>query len=454
MLALFLVSAMPARANIPANGLSLEQCVSQQGGSASIEKWSFTTKLVMCLRGTIIKAVADPNNPAQGMLPAFSEFMVPLVAVMLIFAIMVFGIRILNGEQDLKRRAIGFLIRIALVLFFAYNLGGFAHAMFDVMDDMLCLISQPIPSGNIRSESIAMQGIWPGRANIEFMSDEIFIQCSPWLFIDNTIGRLFGFGETLLLSGGLLGIVGGSLFSGTIGMLIFLMGLMAFMDFLFLILRLIFLYLTSVLVLAFMIIISPLIIPMALFYTRENYFTAWLRIVIVALLLPLFSFAFIGMFIGIYDILLDRIFIIIGGLSSDGTPQFDAFWRMNQPKFSWLLPSDPNLAQDFEKIIQSDVVGSPSVQTFTNPYARRALDATSFIVAPGIDFGQAGVKIEQQLVLGFLSLWIFSSLMKSMLGLIPGVVQGIAKATINIGAPAATIESGMRRTITALGKAT
>jgi hypothetical protein len=443
-----------ARAEIPAGGLSLKECADQQGGS-SIREWQFTTRLVACIRGTIIEAVVSPTNPQQGLLPTFSRFMTPLIAVMMLFGILVFGIRILSGEQDLKRRAIGFLLRIGLVLFFAYNLGGFAQAMFAVMDDMICLVGQPVPQGTVDSATMSMPGVWPERGvQIEFMSNEIMRNCAPWSYIDKIIGRMFGFGENILLSSGLIGIVAGTIFSGTIGLLIFTVGLMAFLDVVFLILRLLFLYLTSVVVLAFMIIVSPLIIPMALFYTRENYFTAWLRIVMVCLLMPMFAFAFIGMFIGIYDLILDRIINIISGVSADGNPQFDAYWRANLPKFSWLLPSDPNLAQDFEKITRSDVVGSPAVQTFINPYARRAMDMSGFVVAPGVDFGPGTVKIEQQLVLGFISLWLFSALLKSMIGLIPGVVQGIAKATINIGAPSATLESGIRRSITALGRPT
>ncbi|MCE2926867.1 MAG: hypothetical protein LW823_04390 [Rickettsiales bacterium] len=434
---------------------TIDECNNQVNPSVTFKPWHFTTKIVACLKSAVVTAVVNPNNPTQGFLPAMSTYMTPLVAVMIVFAVMVFGIRIFGGEPDLKPKAIGFLIRLGLVWFFAYNLGGFALKMFAVMDELVCLVTIPSWSAPpaVISQQVQLEGIWPeANRTIKYMSGGVFQTCYPWVFIDRFLGRLMGFGENLVLASGLMGLVSAATFSSTIGILIFLAGVMAFLDIIFVILRVVFMYLTSVLVLAFMIIISPLIIPMALFYTRENYFTSWLRIVMVAMLLPMMVFAFVGMFIGIFDLLIDRIFIILGGLDPTGQPQFDAYWRINEPKFSWLLPSDPNLAQDFEDITKTDIVGSPSVQTFINPYARRAMDATSFIVAPGVNFGPSGTKVEQQLVLGFVSLWIFSALLKSMLNLIPGVVQGIAKASINIGAPAATLESGMRKAITSLGK--
>ena len=440
-----------------------------------------TSKLVSCIQGTIIRVVVNPNNTDEGLLPGISEYMKPLLAVMTVFAIMVFGIRIHSGEQDLKRRAIGFMIRLGLVWLFAYNLGGFALSLFSVTDELICMATMPSmdPSAFEEfSQQMQMPGIWrrPEEQSIFYTmtSSSMYEICSPWGLIDSFAGRLFGFGQNIVLASGLMGLAGAALFSSTIGALVFLTGVMAFLDILFLIIRLLFIYLTSVLLMAFMIIISPLIIPMALFYTRENYFSAWLRILILSIILPVLTFAFFGLFIGIFDLLIDRIFDVLGELNPNGGGQFDAYWKFNQPKFSWLLPSDPNLAQDFEDITRSNInmdrsisgfvagdavvkdaigTGTPPVQTFINPYAKRALDASGLIVAPGVDFGPSSTKIQQQLILGFLSLWIFSALIKSMLNLIPGVAQGIAKATINIAAPVTSLENTMRRGVLSIGRA-
>jgi hypothetical protein len=439
-----------------------------------------TGKIVSCIQGTIIRAVVDPSNPSRGMLPEISDYMVPLVAIMMVFGIMVFGIRILGGEKDLKSKAISFLLRIGLVLFFSFNLGGFALSLFDFTDELLCAVTQSSMDPSVFtvfSEQTTMPGIWPMQREITYTMTHTaqYGVCSPWAAIDSFVGRIFGFGQNLLLSSSLIGLVSASIFSSTIGIMLFTVGLMAFLDIVFLILRLLFMYLTSVMLMAFMIILSPLIIPMALFYTRENYFTAWLRILILSVLLPVLMFSFMGLFIGIFELLIDRIIIILGGLDANGSPRFDAFWRMNQPRFSWLMPSDANLAQDFESITRSSVAqspsiagfvagdpitkeaigtGSPSVQTFVNPYARRAMDASGLFVAPGVDFGPAGNKVQEQLILGFISLWIFSALMKSMLDLIPGVAQGIAKATINIAAPVTSMEGAIRRAIFRMGSKT
>jgi type IV secretory pathway VirB6-like protein len=233
------------------------------------------------------------------------------------------------------------------------------------------------------------------------------------------------------------------------GIIVFFTGMMAFVDVIFMILRIIFVYLLSVLVVAFMIIISPLVIPMALFNLQERYFKRWLDITITAILTPMMLFAFVGLFMGIYDLQIDRLIDILGGADANGKTQFDAYWRMNQPKFSWLMPADANLAQDFEDLSKSEEVGSPAVQSFINPYARRALDS-NIGVTPGVNFGEAGQKVLQQLVLGFVGLWIVSSLIKSMISIIPEITQGIVGTSLGLSYQAASFEGGVQKAISGM----
>lgn len=440
-------ASVPNTAHAATTPFTIESCNSGLG--LNYEAWQYTSMVVGCLKTTVMSITLHPTN---GFLYKISEYMSLLVAIMAMFAIIVFGMRIMGGEPQLKQKAVGFMLRLGLVFMFSYNLGGIGQQVFDTMDSMICMVNIGEQSAS-NSRQMAMPGILPTTyapiRTFDYLNDD---QCYPWNFIDKFIGRLFGFGEHVLLTNGLLGIVSSALFSSTVGMLVFLTGFSAMLDILFMVLRVIFMYLTCVLSVAFMIIISPLIIPMALFYSQERYFKKWLDILLTGIFVPVFLFAFLSMFLGIYELLIDRLVNILGGVDAQGKTHFDAYWRLNQPKFSWLMPSDPNLARDFEAFTNSDKVGSPAVQSWINPYARRAID-TNLFVAPGVDFGEAGVKVAQQLVLGFISLWIFSSLMKSMIKMIPEVVKSITGAGLEVGYRALSMEAGIKRGVNEMGDA-
>ncbi len=430
--------ALPAQAaETPPATLTLDACNSELG--ITLDVWQYVAKVVNCVKFTIIKATLEPQT---GLLPIMSDFLAPLVAVMMVFALILFGIKVIGGDSDV-RKTIGFLLRLALVWGFFYNLGGLGGAVFQIMDELVCMVNmssvQPI-----ESEQTAMPGVLPGSNNqIVMFEGGVNQGCYPWNMMDKIAGKLFGFGEHALLANGLMGIVAASLFSSTMGILIFLTGFMALLDVLFMILRIMFIYLSAVLAAAFALIISPLVIPMALFYTQEVYFKKWTHMLITAVITPMFLFAFVGMFIGIYDLLIDRLIYILSDLDANGQPHFDAYWRLNQPKFSWLMPADPNLAQDFEDITRSQETGSSAVQSFVNPYLRRAMD-TNMVVAPGVDFGEGGTKIIQQLVLGFASLWIFSTLMKSMIAKMPEIAKNIAGSALDLNYQSAPMEAGIK----------
>lgn len=412
--------------------LDLETCNTNLG--ATFQQWQYTSKVVSCLRGTIIQTVLDPNN---GFLIKLSDFMKPTVAIIAALAVAIFGIRITGGEPNLQPKAIGFLLRLGLVWMFAYNLGGLGQAAFDIMDDLVCVVSIPQVGTAITTQGETFNTFAGG----------VLSNCYPWNFIDQFVGRLFGFGQNLVLFHGLLGLIASSLFSSTIGILLFITGAMALLDIIFLLLRVIFIYLSSVLAVAFMLIISPLIIPTAMFYTTERYFKRWLDILITGLLIPMMMFAFVGMFMGIFDILIDRIINVLGGVDAQGKTHFEAFWRLNQPKMtSWMMPADPNLTRNIENLTDATAIGTPAIQSFINPTGKRAVDMALF-VAPGVDFGEAGVKILQQLVYAFISLWIFSSLMKSMINKIPEITQSIVGASLGIRYEATGLETGIKKAL-------
>src|SRR5690606_20377991 len=117
-------------------------------------------------------------------------------------------------------------------------------------------------------------------------------------------------------------------FSATTGMFMFMAAFMAIFNLLMFIFRVVFVYLNAVLLLAFMVILAPFAVPMALFYLTERYFSKWLHLLMYAILVPVLLFAFLGMFKGIFVNLVYEILDLLGGNN------FEVYWKFNMPAFS------------------------------------------------------------------------------------------------------------------------
>jgi type IV secretory pathway VirB6-like protein len=419
-LALAQITQPPDPPPVPPMNVCAERIDQVMGTTTVFPDWAYTGKVVFCLQNSIQMASTE-------ILQLLSIYMEPVVAIMVAFAIIFLGIRILSGEKQLTRTVIGFLLRLGLVLFFSNNLGNLSGAIFAVEEQLVMMVS------------------WN---NI-----------SPWERIDIFIGKLFGMGPQIVLFQGLLGVLGGALVSSTVGVILFIAGFLAIVDILTFIIRTVFTYITSYLMIAFMIIISPLVIPMALFFYTERYFQKWLAMLIAAMITPMLLFAFLQLFLGVFSVLIASIFNTLvvdpstGGLSCPNCdirtpnlcdlsqcsmPDFRAFWRLNQPLFSWLVPGDPSFDQ-LLTIVTDENIGDPAVQSNVLPTARRALD-TNILNVPSIDFGLNNIGMTQQLVFKFITLWIFASLMKSMVEKIPDIAASIANTVSGIDMHALSVK--------------
>lgn len=386
----------------PARAMTIGQCSDAYGGS--FDEHQFAPRLVFCLKS----AVQDATGR---MLLAMSDYMVSTVGAMLLFAIAWFGVRIIGGERNMMRKSVEFLIRLGLVWAFSYNLYGYSQVAFGALDQLVALVTHSY---------------------------------DPWVKIDEFLNKMIQFGSPSLLASGLLGIIGGALFSSTLGIVLFVVGLMALVDILLFILRTIFTYLTAYVMVAFLLVISPLIVPLALFFWSERYFKKWLDILISAILVPVLLFAFLQMFLDIFMVLIDNVFAILGG------NDFRAYWKLNQPLYSWLVPSDPAASGTLENVTDANNTSKAAVQSTVNPLCRRCFN-TNLLNLPGIDFGPNNVFITQQLVFAFVTLWIFSSLMKSLVAKIPEISNNIASVTSRITMQPTSYETAIRGAVKSFG---
>lgn len=445
---LLCASVLPSDAHAQA-AISPYQCADDQSAAMSIPfvTTAFTARLVLCIQGTIFDALTL-------MLTAISNYMQPITAIIMVFAIIVFGVRLISGEKNLKPKAAGFLIRMALVVMFSFELGGLTGDIFSIFDELSMLGS---------TEAFVVN--YPGYPTI--------LRSTPWDLLDHFMGVFLGFSLGANLMQGFLGLITGVMYNSTAGILMFITGLMAILNIFFFALRVLFTYLTSYIIIAFLIILSPFIIPLALFYWTERYFTKWLHVLISAMLTPMILFAFLAMFLNLFGQLIGEVFCPLGFILTDllrvnprpaycydlstspptaigvvvnaANPiDFRAFFRLNQPLFSWLMPGDPASENELANITNAESVGVPSVQSNINPMARRAMDAGSAGV-PGVDFGPNTIQTIQAMVLAFIKLWIFGTIMTAMVKKIPEISNDIAGTGLITSIAPTKLETGAKR---------
>jgi type IV secretory pathway VirB6-like protein len=310
---------------------------------------------------------------------------------MVCLAVIFYGIRVMLQDQDLPRMTFSTWLRIVIVVGFAFNMAAVVSLPFIFLQDMLAIGT----------------GGW-----------------LPWIQIDMAIGSLFGFGPSLALFQGMLGLLGAALFTSATGMFMFLFGFLVIFSLLGLVFRAVYNYLNAIVLIGFLMAISPLVIPIAVFGYGERYFRKWLDLLISSMMQPFMLFAFLWIFLGLVNVYISSIFSLLGG------NDFSAFWRHNQPFFTWAMTTDPQLFQKFEA--QGLERGQPLVQSLMNPMLGRSMDM-SLITHAGVNFGPNSMAIMQQLILYFISMAITIYLLRSMLDAIPQLADDISGTSTGLG---------------------
>lgn len=387
------------------------QTVSIQDCTPGANDWDYTTRVVLCLSEALIDASKD-------MAVMLASYMYDTAVAMMVLSLAWFGVQVIGGERQVVQRMISIAIRWGAVIYYLDNVDTIIDDFFDIFIQFLQLFNGGY---------------------------------SPWFRIDELLGKLFGFGPTLAVTQGLLGIIGAALLSSTAGVFIFMAGIMAFFDIIMFIFNVVFTFLMSVTLIAFMFAISPILVPTLIFFYTERYFNKWWHIMVSAALIPMLMFTFLFFFFSIFKVMVADIFEILGFPCSSPTdfstcqsPDFRAYWKMNQPKFSWVMPADPNFSQEMQTVTTATDLSVPAVQSNVNPLLRRGFDKSMYNT-PAVDFGPNHVKIMEELLLALIGLWIVATLMKSVIQKIPNIADDIAGALNRITVEPTQMERQLRR---------
>jgi type IV secretory pathway VirB6-like protein len=193
--------------------------------------------------------------------------------------------------------------------------------------------------------------------------------------MDCLLAVIFGYAGQTFLPLSLVSIATTAVWSGAAGGMLFFTVLGVFISLIFLVFRTVYVFLTAYLTVGFLVIISPMFIPLILIQSTEQFFNKWLENLIGAMLSPLMMFTFIGFALFLID------HVIFSGDNSLTAIIQDDIWEAlkdEAPICNWQMQFDP-------EAMQQDATG---VKSALAPFISGAMNLCSVIMFPSLDMGE------------------------------------------------------------------
>lgn len=257
-----------------------------------------TERVVYCVKTSVLSAV-------HYHLGALSTYVAGAVAAAISLAITVWGAMMAMGKASAPTRDLAvLLVKIGCVLLFTANFGNLFGRILDALEYMLYLVTSFSSFSTLMSchnSTVTVGQLSGWNAAPEY-------NMHVWQRVDCVLQTLVGgvfritnapASSTLLL--GFTGFLAAALFSGTAGVFIAIMGFLLIAQLLMALARAVYIYLTSYIAFAVMVLISPFFLPLMLFRATKAYFEKWLKLSMGFLLQPIFLFAYLAMLAAAFD---------------------------------------------------------------------------------------------------------------------------------------------------------
>jgi type IV secretory pathway VirB6-like protein len=284
--------ATPAE-DMVAPGLNNEFCSQYTG---------VVNKAVKCITRSFLEALDSYLNSA-----AFQDFVRPLISMVLVIAVMVFGFRLMFNDfqqSDVRSETLLFIIKIGMVVMFTREIDEWYGYGVCVIGDALDILMS-----TIRDSNIVNQACLAGQ-EATFTEGQVGV----WHYMDCFLGSFImfnlndvesplelGAAAAIPLGFSMFGILVATAANTHIGFAIFFIGISAFFLMLLTIFRGAYYFLVSIMGIAFMFALSFLFIPCCLFKKTHKYFENWLGKVTEYFLQPLILIAFLVFAVMILD---------------------------------------------------------------------------------------------------------------------------------------------------------
>lgn len=282
---------------VDANGspISCKDLPEAQGGK-------LLGKIVPCMIKTIQESTV---KFAAEMVAALK----PIFYAFLTLVVVLFGVRMLSQEPEIHKQGFLLLVKIAIISIILADLGNTAAydgsggggkiipTVYGVMNESQAIVAGAINTTNVTCDIQNYQG-----ANTP----------KVWAMMDCIMGKLWGFttgtnpstGQpttNMLLVSSFFGLMTGFFFGGAWGVTIFLGMLGTLFTIFMMVVRTAIAFLTSYLMICLMLIISPLLLPLAFLKITTQYYEKVWRIILAAFLTPILITAYSMFSLILYD---------------------------------------------------------------------------------------------------------------------------------------------------------
>ncbi len=250
-------------------------------------------KMIPCLVKTIETGAVKFSRE-------FIDWMKPIFYAFLTFVIVMFGLKVLQGEGQLQAQGIVLLLKIGMVL-----------ALFELIPNA---ILPDLYSIMAETQTVVMQTIGPDSINIQCDIDRYGDENTPmiWVQLDCLLGKLYGFTTgtpdadgnarpNMLLASSAIGMASGFFFGGTFGVAVFFLLIGMLWSMFSLVLKVVTAFINAYLIIALYMIIAPLFLPLMFLRVTTQYFERWTSAIMAAVLMPIIICAYVVLALQLYD---------------------------------------------------------------------------------------------------------------------------------------------------------
>lgn len=261
--------------------------------------------------------------PTKSFFVKIQESLRDYVKLLLIFAVLSFGVGILIAAPNQaisQKKILPFIVKIALVLYFAIGTA-WKDNFVDGALQTSTMLSDMVFSVDESSQENKLDGCQFPRFDYSDDNEKTRYdepQYAPqhkylriWDTLDCKIARALGYGPDVSVPNLIFMILGGFLVGG-LGVIFFLATFFLAFLMISIAVRALQIFLISTTAIILLIYISPLIIPLCLFEKTKNIFTNWWKQLVGFTLQPMILFVYLGILISIIDV------TIVGDVKFEG----------------------------------------------------------------------------------------------------------------------------------------
>lgn len=328
-----------------------------------ISPFQYTFMVVTCLQLAI-------EDVTLTMLAGFSAVMWGPIGALITFQITMFGIQAVMGSSEINKKFYSLLLKIGCVVLFADNLGGFAPDVFDIMEEAQMVVVSGL---GWAPSPLCLPAVALGAASPFFNS-------AIWLQLDCFIDQIFMFGMPMMMYNSIFAFISAALFSGSVGVMVFFVGIIMLLCFLGFVFQAVYIFICSYLYVGFLIVLSPLLIPMMLVGVSASMYEKWLNNILGGIAIPVL----------VYLVLIFSLPLITGALQplQDllGT-DYSPWYRNEQQWCSQQVGTDDAAVGNYDNVPGSGGwLNQPYAQNLLNPMLKGSTDYCAAFNTSSVDF--------------------------------------------------------------------